>query len=59
MTVGESTSRTAEEFGERLFGAVLGTQLVQAAYLGDRLGHYRALGATGCPPGTPRCSPTC
>jgi SAM-dependent methyltransferase len=37
---------TAEEFGERLFGAVLGAQLVQAAYLGDRLGYYRAL-ATG------------
>jgi SAM-dependent methyltransferase len=34
---------TAEEFGERLFGAVLGAQLVQAAYLGDRLGFYRAL----------------
>ena len=36
----------AEEFSERLFAAVLGTQLVQAAYLGDRLGYYRAL-ATG------------
>jgi SAM-dependent methyltransferase len=36
---------TAEEFGERLFDAVLGAQLVQAAYLGDRLGYYRALTA--------------
>ena len=34
---------TAEAFVERLFGAVLGAQLVQAAYLGDRLGFYRAL----------------
>jgi Methyltransferase domain len=34
---------TAAEFGERLFGAVLGAQLVQAAYLGDRLGYYRVL----------------
>jgi SAM-dependent methyltransferase len=42
----QPTGPTAEEFGERLFGAVLGTQLVQAAYLGDRLGYYRAL-ATG------------
>jgi SAM-dependent methyltransferase len=41
-----STTSSAEEFGERLFGAVLGAQLVQAAYLGDRLGYYRAL-ATG------------
>jgi SAM-dependent methyltransferase len=36
---------TAEEFGERVFGAVLGAQFVQAAYLGDRLGYYRALAA--------------
>ncbi|GAA1282516.1 class I SAM-dependent methyltransferase [Pseudonocardia aurantiaca] len=36
---------TAEEVGERLFAAVLGTQLVQAAYLGDRLGYYRTLAA--------------
>jgi SAM-dependent methyltransferase len=41
-----TAATTAEDFGERLFGAVLGTQLVQAAYLGDRLGFYRAL-ATG------------
>jgi SAM-dependent methyltransferase len=34
---------TAEEFAERLFGAALGTQLVQAVYLGDRLGYYRVL----------------
>jgi SAM-dependent methyltransferase len=36
---------SAEEFTERLFGAVLGAQFVQAAYLGDRLGYYRALAA--------------
>jgi 2-polyprenyl-3-methyl-5-hydroxy-6-metoxy-1,4-benzoquinol methylase len=36
---------TAAEFGERLFGAVLGAQLVQAVYLGDRLGYYRVLAA--------------
>jgi SAM-dependent methyltransferase len=41
----EAVGRSAEEFGERLFGAVLGAQLVQAAYLGDRLGYYRALAA--------------
>jgi SAM-dependent methyltransferase len=39
------TGPTAEEFGERLLAAVLGTQLVQAAYLGDRLGYYRTLAA--------------
>jgi SAM-dependent methyltransferase len=46
MTTTESaptTGATAEEFGERLFSAVLGAQLVQATYLGDRLGFYRAL----------------
>src|SRR3954454_3498903 len=53
-------SPTAAEFGERLFGAVLGAQLVQAVYLGDRLGFYGVLadgaaltsaelaGRTGC-----------
>jgi SAM-dependent methyltransferase len=47
MTITDtSPATTAEDFGERLFGAVLGAQLVQAAYLGDRLGYYRAL-ATG------------
>jgi SAM-dependent methyltransferase len=44
------TTATAEEFGERLFGAVLGAQLVQAAYLGDRLGYYRALADGSCTP---------
>jgi SAM-dependent methyltransferase len=38
-----TAAATAEVFGERLFGAVLGAQLVQAVYLGDRLGFYRAL----------------
>ena len=46
MTITDAApAATAEAFGERLFGAVLGAQLVQAAYLGDRLGYYRALAA--------------
>src|SRR5690349_13173599 len=32
-------------FGERLFDAVLATMDLQAVYLGDRLGYYRALAA--------------
>jgi len=43
MTTTLDQTLTAEQFGERLFGAVLGAQLVQAAYLGDRLGYYRVL----------------
>jgi SAM-dependent methyltransferase len=51
MTVTDTTpAATAEEFGERLFGAVLGAQLVQAVYLGDRLGYYRALTAGALTP---------
>jgi 2-polyprenyl-3-methyl-5-hydroxy-6-metoxy-1,4-benzoquinol methylase len=38
---------TAEEFAQRLLDAVLGAQFVQAAYLGDRLGYYRALAEAG------------
>ncbi|MHA6783393.1 class I SAM-dependent methyltransferase [Pseudonocardia saturnea] len=38
---------TAAAFSERLFGAALGAQFAQAAYLGDRLGWYRALAADG------------
>jgi SAM-dependent methyltransferase len=38
---------TVEEFVERLFGAVLGAQEVQAVYLGHRLGWYDALAAHG------------
>jgi 2-polyprenyl-3-methyl-5-hydroxy-6-metoxy-1,4-benzoquinol methylase len=38
---------TAEEFAERLLDAVRGAQFVQAAYLGERLGYYRALAAAG------------
>ncbi len=41
------TGPSAEEFAERLFGAILGAQFVQAAYLGERLGYYRALAAGG------------
>src|SRR5687768_16604599 len=40
-------SPTAEEFSQRLLDAILGAQFVQAAYLGDRLGYYRALAQAG------------
>lgn len=36
-----------EEFAGRFFASVLGAQEVQAAYLGDRLGWYRALADAG------------
>lgn len=42
---GTTDSTTTDAFVERLFSAVLGTQLTQAVYLGDRLGWYRALAA--------------
>jgi 2-polyprenyl-3-methyl-5-hydroxy-6-metoxy-1,4-benzoquinol methylase len=42
-----TTGPSAEQFSERLFGAILGAQFIQAAYLGDRLGYYRALAAHG------------
>lgn len=42
-----STEPTIEGFVERLFGAVLGAQEVQAAYLGYRLGWYEALAEHG------------
>jgi 2-polyprenyl-3-methyl-5-hydroxy-6-metoxy-1,4-benzoquinol methylase len=38
---------TVEQFSTRLFTAVLGAQEIQAVYLGDRLGWYRALAAQG------------
>ena len=38
-----SDSATADALVERLFGAVLGALDLQAVYLGDRLGYYRAL----------------
>ena len=38
---------TVDEFAERVFAAVLGAQEVQAMYLGDRLGWYRALADRG------------
>ncbi|WP_300013536.1 class I SAM-dependent methyltransferase [Pseudonocardia sp.] len=47
MTSPTLSTPTAQEFGERLFGAVLGLQLAQSTYLGDRLGYYRALAAGG------------
>jgi 2-polyprenyl-3-methyl-5-hydroxy-6-metoxy-1,4-benzoquinol methylase len=42
-----ATSPTAEEFAERLLDAILGAQFVQATYLGERLGYYRALASAG------------
>lgn len=42
MTTIEQT-HTTEALVERLFGAVLATMDVQSAYLGERLGYYRAL----------------
>ncbi len=51
MTTTETTDNTGagtatiDTFAERFFSAVLGTQFTQAAYLGDRLGWYRALAA--------------
>jgi SAM-dependent methyltransferase len=40
-------SPDVDAFAERMFAAVLGAQEVQAAYLGDRLGWYRALAEHG------------
>ena len=42
-----TTEPTVDDFVERLFGAVLGAQEVQAAYLGNRLGWYAALAEHG------------
>jgi 2-polyprenyl-3-methyl-5-hydroxy-6-metoxy-1,4-benzoquinol methylase/phage tail protein X len=42
-----STGPSADEFADRLLGAIRGAHFVQAAYLGDRLGYYRALAAGG------------
>jgi 2-polyprenyl-3-methyl-5-hydroxy-6-metoxy-1,4-benzoquinol methylase len=39
----QTTEKTAEGLVERLFGAMLATMDVHAAYLGDRLGYYRVL----------------
>ena len=52
MTMTTSTDptldgETVEQFSTRLFTAVLGAQEIQAVYLGDRLGWYRALAAQG------------
>ena len=45
--IATTSASSAEQFSQRLFGAILGAQFVQAAYLGDRLGYYRALAAQG------------
>lgn len=42
-----TTETTTEDFATRLFAAVLGAQEVQAVYIGDRLGWYRALAEGG------------
>ena len=44
---GEPTAGEVDAFAERIFGAVLGAQLIQAIDLGDRLGWYRALADGG------------
>lgn len=46
-TATRPTETSVDEFVDRLFGAVLGAQEVQAAYLGDRLGWYQALADNG------------
>jgi SAM-dependent methyltransferase len=43
MTTGADTGVTPDEFAEKVFGAVLGAQLVQSIELGTRLGWYAAL----------------
>ena len=43
MTALERSTYTSDALAQRLFGAVLGAMDVQAAFLGDRLGWYRAL----------------
>jgi SAM-dependent methyltransferase len=40
-------STDPDAFAERVFAALLGTMEIQAAYLGDRLGWYRALAHAG------------
>ncbi len=44
---GEALAGEVDAFAERIFGAVLGAQLIQAIDLGDRLGWYRALADGG------------
>ena len=46
-TTGADAGVTPDEFAEKVFGAVLGAQLVQSIDLGDRLGWYRALAGAG------------
>ncbi|MBN2623970.1 MAG: methyltransferase domain-containing protein [Acidimicrobiales bacterium] len=46
-TPAQPTEASVDAFVDRLFGAVLGAQEVQAAYLGDRLGWYQALADHG------------
>lgn len=43
MTTAPTSGHSTDALVERIFDAVLGTMDVQAAYLGDRLGYYRAL----------------
>jgi SAM-dependent methyltransferase len=43
MATAPASGHSTDALVERIFDAVLGTMDVQAAYLGDRLGYYRAL----------------
>ena len=46
-TLDPASGVSANSVAERLLDAILGAQFVQAAYLGDRLGYYRALASGG------------
>jgi SAM-dependent methyltransferase len=46
-TTATTTTHITDALVERLFGSLLATLDVQAAYLGDRLGYYRALADAG------------
>ncbi|HEX6569069.1 MAG TPA: class I SAM-dependent methyltransferase [Acidimicrobiales bacterium] len=46
-TGGADAVTTPDEFADKVFGAILGAQLVQSIDLGDRLGWYRALAEGG------------
>ena len=47
MTTGADTGASPDEFADKVFGALLGAQQIQAINLGDRLGWYRALAEAG------------
>lgn len=47
ITIDLTGTATTDEIADKLFEAILGSFEVQAAYLGDRLGWYEALGESG------------